>query len=102
MAELPGWRRFPPAEQWLQRNAPVAATPNLQDLKAIFSRFIDERQQATGGAPMTQQEKDQLFGQFERCRESNPLATRGLMRMVRWLVVRAFAVLIGAVALAAG
>jgi len=65
MAELPGWRRFPPAEQWLQRNAPVAAAPNLQDLRAIFSRFIDERQQATGGLPMTQQEKDQLFGQFE-------------------------------------
>jgi TRAP-type uncharacterized transport system substrate-binding protein len=65
MAELPGWRRFPPAEQWLQRNAPVAAAPNMQDLKAIFSRFIDERQQATGGLPMTQQEKDQLFGQFE-------------------------------------
>jgi len=65
MAELPGWRRFPPAEQWLQRNAPVAAAPNLQDLKTIFSRFIDERQQAAGGAPMTQQEKDQLFGQFE-------------------------------------
>ncbi len=65
MAELPGWRRFPPAEQWLQRNAPVAAAPSLQDLKAIFSRFIDERQQATGGSQMTQQEKDQLFGQFE-------------------------------------
>jgi uncharacterized protein len=65
MAELPGWRRFPPAEQWLQRNAPVASAPNLQDLKTIFSRFIDERQQATGGPPMTQQEKDQLFGQFE-------------------------------------
>jgi TRAP-type uncharacterized transport system substrate-binding protein len=66
VAELPGWRRFPPAEQWLQRNAPVAATPSLQDLKAIFSRFIDERQQATGGPPLTQQEKDQLFGQFEQ------------------------------------
>lgn len=65
MAELPGWRRFPPAEQWLQRNAPVASAPNLQDLKAIFSRFIDERQEATGGPAMTQQEKDQLFGQFE-------------------------------------
>ena len=64
-AELPGWRRFPPAEQWLQRNVQIAAAPNLQDLKGIFSRFIDERQQAAGGQPMTQQEKDQLFGQFE-------------------------------------
>jgi TRAP-type uncharacterized transport system substrate-binding protein len=62
-AELPGWRRFPPAEQWLQRNVQIAAGP--QDLKGIFSRFIDERQQAAGGQPMTQQEKDQLFGQFE-------------------------------------
>ena len=64
-AELPGWRRFPPADQWLQRNMQAAAPPNLQDLKTIFSRFIDERQQAAGGQPMTQQEKDQLFGQFE-------------------------------------
>src|SRR6516225_4766611 len=64
-AELPGWRRFPPADQWLQRNVQAAAPPNLQDLKAIFSRFIEERQQAAGGQPMTQQEKDQLFGQFE-------------------------------------
>jgi TRAP-type uncharacterized transport system substrate-binding protein len=65
MAELPGWRRFPPAEQWLQRNAPMAAAPNQQDLRSIFSRFVDERQRATGGQSLTQQEKDQLFGQFE-------------------------------------
>src|SRR6266481_4642801 len=64
-AELPGWRRFPPAEQWLQRNVQVAATPNLQDLRTIFSRFIDERQQATGGAPLTPEQKNELFGQFE-------------------------------------
>jgi TRAP-type uncharacterized transport system substrate-binding protein len=64
-AELPGWRRFPPAEQWLQRNAQVAAAPNLQDLRAIFSRFIDERQQASGGAPLTPDQKNELFGQFE-------------------------------------
>jgi TRAP-type uncharacterized transport system substrate-binding protein len=64
-AELAGWRRFPPAEQWLQRNTQVAAAPNLQDLRAIFSRFIDERQQASGGAPLTPDQKNELFGQFE-------------------------------------
>jgi uncharacterized protein len=69
-AELPGWRRFPPAEEWLQRNVQAAAPPNLQDLKTIFSRFIDERQQAAGGQPMTPQEKDQLFGQFELWQKS--------------------------------
>jgi TRAP-type uncharacterized transport system substrate-binding protein len=65
MAELPGWRRFPPAAQWLQRNARVAAAPNLEELRAIFFRFIDERQQATSGRPLSPQEKEQLFGQFE-------------------------------------
>src|SRR5215469_1390881 len=64
-AELPGWRRFPPAEQWLQRNTQIASAPNLQDLRAIFSRFIDERQQASGGPPLTPEQKNELFGQFE-------------------------------------
>ncbi|MGH7031784.1 MAG: TAXI family TRAP transporter solute-binding subunit [Stellaceae bacterium] len=65
-AELPGWRRFPPAADWLARNTQVSAAPSEQDLKAIFARFIDQRQQASGGTPLTQQQKDQLFGQFEQ------------------------------------
>jgi TRAP-type uncharacterized transport system substrate-binding protein len=66
-AELPGWRRFGPATDWLQRNAPTTAgAPTEQDLKAIFARFIDERQQAAGGAPLTAQQKEDLFGQFQR------------------------------------
>ena len=31
----------------------------------IFSRFIDERQQASGGPPLTSEQKNELFGQFE-------------------------------------
>lgn len=72
MAELPGWRRFPPAEQWLQRNARVAALPNTEALKSIFSRFIEERQQASGGPPLSQRDKDQLFEQFERWQRRQP------------------------------
>jgi hypothetical protein len=64
-AELPGWTRFGPAYQWLQRNAPMA-TVNSQDLRTIFSRFIEERRQAAGGQAMTQQQKDELFNQFQR------------------------------------
>jgi uncharacterized protein len=69
-AELPGWRRFPAAADWLQRNAPVAAAPGDADLKAIFARFLDERQRATGGQPLSPQQKDDLFGQFERWEKS--------------------------------
>jgi uncharacterized protein len=66
-AQLPGWTRFAPAEQWLQRNTPVA-TVNSEDLRTVFLRFVTERQQAAGGQPMTQQQIDELFSQFERWR----------------------------------
>jgi uncharacterized protein len=65
-ADLPGWRRFPPAADWLQRNAPSAGASTEDTLKAIFGRFIEERQQASGGAPLTQQEKNNLFSQFQQ------------------------------------
>ena len=65
-ADLPGWRRFPAAEQWLKNNAGAAKQMSAQDFKAIFSRFVDERRQLGGGAPLSQQQKDELFRQFER------------------------------------
>lgn len=72
MADLPGWRRFPPAAQWLQRNAQTAAAPDVERFKAKFSHFIDERQQASGGPPLNQNEKDQLFDQFKRWASERP------------------------------
>lgn len=64
--ELPGWRRYPPAEQWLRRNMEVARSPSPEDLKTMFTQYIDERRRSTGGSPMTQQEKDDLFQQYHR------------------------------------
>jgi uncharacterized protein len=71
-AELPGWRRYPPAEQWLQQNRQIASTWNADDIKAIFSRFIDQRRQSTGGPPMTAQEKDNLFHEFQQWQRASP------------------------------
>jgi len=71
-AELPGWRRYAPADQWLQRNAPVAAAPSAGDMETMFSRFLDQRREATGGQPMNQKEKDDLFQQFQRWRSPGP------------------------------
>jgi len=65
-AELPGWRRFPPADDWLKRNATVANTGNNGDLRTVFQRFLDERVQSSGGQGMTQAQKDELFNQFQR------------------------------------
>ena len=64
-ADLPGWRRFPPAQQWLQRNASVAARQTSPTaLRVMFERFLEDKLKASGSA-MTQQQKDDLFAQFE-------------------------------------
>jgi len=63
--EIPSLRRFEPAAQWLQRNAQAIAVQNPGQLQEMFSRFVDERRQATGGAPMTDTEKGALFQQFQ-------------------------------------
>ena len=47
-AELPGWRRYAPADQWLQRNMQIAKAPSPEMLRTMFSRFLDERRQAIG------------------------------------------------------
>ena len=70
--ELPGWRRFPPAEQWLQRNMQVAKAPTAEMMRSMFSRFIDERRQAIGGATLSPQDKDVLFQQFQSWQRSQP------------------------------
>jgi len=60
-SQIPGWQRFAPADEWLKRNAAVAAG---QDLRMIFMRFLDEREKAAGAQQMSQQQKDALFDQF--------------------------------------
>jgi len=65
-AELPGWRRYGPADDWLKRNVQIASAPSPDDLKLMFSRFVDERRRATGGTPMTPKEIEDLFLQFQR------------------------------------
>ena len=63
-ATIPGLARYQPAEQWLQRNMAVASAPDPEMLKTLFSRFVDQRRSASGGGPMSAQEKEVLFEQF--------------------------------------
>jgi uncharacterized protein len=71
-SDLPGWRRFAPATQWLQRNARVATEANVEKLKSDFTRFLEEHQQASRRLPLSQQEKDQLFEQFKSWASARP------------------------------
>ena len=62
-ADVPGWKRFPAADQWLKRNAVVAKSSEPDNLKQVFERFIEERLLVAGGK-MSQDQKDDLFNQF--------------------------------------
>jgi hypothetical protein len=62
-SQIAGWQRFAPADEWLKRNASVAAG---QDLRMIFMRFLEEREKSAGTQQMSQQQKDALFDQFRR------------------------------------
>jgi hypothetical protein len=62
-SQIAGWQRFPPADEWLKRNASVAVG---QDLRMIFMKFLDERAKTGGGQQMSQEQKDALFDQFRR------------------------------------
>jgi hypothetical protein len=63
-AELPGWTRFPPARLWLDRNTAVASQ-NPQDTKSQFYRFLETRQKVIGGPSVLEQQKQDLFSQFQ-------------------------------------
>lgn len=70
-ADAKGWRRFPPAQQWLDRNKAVASqTP--QDSRAMFTRFLETRQQILGGSAMSDQQKRELFEEFQRWQSGRP------------------------------
>lgn len=70
-AELPGWKRFPPADAWLKRNLTASAPPtDEKDLRDTFVKFLDERTRAVGSQTLSAEQKNQLFDQF-RAWQSN-------------------------------
>ena len=66
-AEVPGWKRFKPAQDWLDGNKrrPVANLSSREDdgeLRAAFERFLKSRPSAD--QLLTAKDRDQLFKQF--------------------------------------
>jgi TRAP transporter TAXI family solute receptor len=70
-ADLPGWRRFGPAQEWLRRNAPTGPAVAERELKDMFVRFIDERAKLSGSSTMSQERKNELFEQFRRWQQQS-------------------------------
>ncbi|HKW52257.1 MAG TPA: TAXI family TRAP transporter solute-binding subunit [Stellaceae bacterium] len=71
-AELPGWRRFAPADAWIKRNGAAGAVAMSEDqMRDIFVKFLDERSKVSGSAALSGDQKDQLFAQFRRWQDSH-------------------------------
>ncbi len=63
-ASVPGLTRYSVAQAWIDRSK-AASQPSPQNVRALFSRFIDSRQQLLGGPVLSDQDKQALFEQFQ-------------------------------------
>ena len=68
-ADLPGWRRYGPADSWIKHNGGAPVAVNEQQMREIFARFLDERTHSTGGQSLTAPQKGELFDQFKKWQE---------------------------------
>ena len=59
-AVLPGWERFPAAEEWLTRNRAQASTS--AKTRDQFDKFVEEKRQSQAG--LAADERDKLFQEF--------------------------------------
>jgi TRAP transporter TAXI family solute receptor len=70
-AQVPGWTRFAPAEEWLRRAVIAGAGPGGKQLKAEFDGFLEELSRG-GGKPIATAQKNALFAEFLRWRDAQP------------------------------
>ncbi|MCC7047823.1 MAG: TRAP transporter substrate-binding protein [Alphaproteobacteria bacterium] len=70
-AQVPGWQRFAPADQWLKAAAGRAGASDEQ-LRANFRAFMSQQSRTAGAAAPTRQQQDELFEQFLRWQAQRP------------------------------
>jgi TRAP transporter TAXI family solute receptor len=70
--EVPGWKRFKAAQQWLDGNrtdlaAGLSGDPQSDDkIRIAFEKFLTSYRQSTGQAPLNPKDREQLFSQFKQ------------------------------------
>lgn len=68
-ANLPGWKRFPEAQEWLDNHRPPA--PQVSTQQTDFDQFLAQR---AGGGPdlSSPQQRDALFREFLQWNQQHP------------------------------
>jgi TRAP-type uncharacterized transport system substrate-binding protein len=65
-AKLPGWTRFPAAEEWLQKSGRQVPTASAS-LQSNFSTFL----QSKAGQELNDEQKEALFREFQKWRDQS-------------------------------
>jgi TRAP transporter TAXI family solute receptor len=74
-ADMPGWKRFPAAQEWLDSHHGGAA-PVAEDEKEEFNRFLAQRSSGTSTS-ITPEQREQLFHEYQDWRASRQHAQNG-------------------------
>lgn len=71
-AKIPGWKRFKPAQDWLNgnrqqlRSALIDQGPSDDRLKEDFERFLASSRQSTNSGSLSKEERRKLYKQFQQ------------------------------------
>lgn len=63
-ANVPGWTRFKPAQQWLDAHAERVSRAGNEDVKAAFERFLVEFRRTSNQPALTSAQESALFQDF--------------------------------------
>jgi TRAP-type uncharacterized transport system substrate-binding protein len=78
-AEVPGWIRFKPAQEWIDANTKSTSDSGAEpseELKLAFERYLKEKLQTTGSQNLTSAQKQALLDEFAKWWQSRNSSRR--------------------------
>lgn len=70
-ADLPGWRRFDPAADWLHRHGKSLSAAADAELRRAFDVYLDQQAKQTASPPPSPEEKAVLFERFQQWQKAS-------------------------------